>query len=88
MKKIIVILFCVTAAAILYTSVKGQSLGDRIKRAACEKACERSYRNCMEKSGKAVDKEDEDSYASDVKDAAKEESCAYTRERCLEKCNQ
>jgi len=87
MKKIFTIVFCIATAAMLLTTLNGQSLADRIKRSACEKVCERSYRNCMEGSGKALDSEKE-GYDTDVKDAAKEESCQVSKEKCLEKCNE
>ncbi len=82
MKKLIIVLVCMTAAAALLSGVWGQSLGERIKRSACQKVCERSYNDCMKDSGKT-----EDGYASDVKDAAKEESCADAKEKCIEKCD-
>ncbi len=88
MKKYIIVFFCLLAAAFLISAVMGQTLGQRIKRSACEKICERNYQNCMKEPEKAGGKEKEDGYASDVKDAAKEETCAYQREKCLEKCNE
>ncbi|MBN2402058.1 MAG: hypothetical protein JXN64_06640 [Spirochaetes bacterium] len=85
MKRIIIILVCIAASFALLSTVRSQSLGQRIKRAACEKVCERNYRNCMEAD---KDAKGEDGYVSDVKDAAKEESCAHAREKCMEKCDE
>jgi hypothetical protein len=88
MKKYIVIFSCLLAAIVLLPALEGQDLGKRIKRSACEKICERNYRNCMKESEKPSGKESEEGYADDVKDAAKEETCAYAREKCLEECNE
>lgn len=68
MKKFIILIICVTTAAAFISTVMGQGLGERIKRSACQKVCERSYNDCMKDSEKK-----EDGYASDVKDAAKED---------------
>jgi hypothetical protein len=87
MKKLIIIFICIAAAAALITAVRGQSLGERIKRSACEKVCERNYNNCM-KADEDPKKGKEDGYASDVTDAAKEETCAAAKEKCMEKCDQ
>jgi hypothetical protein len=86
MKKYIILFFCLAAAALLFSNLNGQSLGERIKRSACQKVCERNYNNCME-ADKEANKGKEDGYASDVKDAAKEESCALAKEKCMEKCD-
>lgn len=81
------IFFCISTAMIfLFSAAHAQSLGERIKRSACEKACERSYQKCMENSSKALDREKQGDYESDGKDAVKEETCQYTKESCLVKC--
>ena len=84
MKKFILILFCIGVSTAILSGVKAQSLGERIKRNACEKVCERNYNKCMESD---KDAKAEDGYASDVKDAAKEEACADAKEKCIEKCD-
>ncbi len=61
-------------------------LGDRIKRAACEKACEVSYNKCMETSSKAVDRENQDEIEAEGKNVVKEETCQFSKEECLEAC--
>jgi hypothetical protein len=73
----------------LLSSAEAQDLGelgDRIKRAACEKACELSYNKCMETSGKVVDRENESNIESEGKSVVKEETCQYSKEQCLEAC--
>ncbi len=85
MKKLLIILVCIAAAAFLLSNLSGQSLGERIKRSACQKVCERNYNNCMSAD---KDSKKEDGYASDIQDAAKEETCADAREKCMEKCDQ
>ena len=84
MKKYILVLFCTIAAVALLSGVRAQSLGERIKRNACEKVCERNYNKCMEGD---KDAKTEDGYAKDISDAAKEETCADAKEECIEKCN-
>jgi hypothetical protein len=90
MKRLITILCCAVAAMVLMTSPgKGDlsDLGDKIKRRACEKACDRAYEACMKGSGKALDTENQGEIESDVKEIAKEESCQYAKDQCLQNCD-
>jgi hypothetical protein len=89
MKKILIVILSSMTLFIFLSSARTQDLGelgDRIKRSACEKACELSYNKCMETSGKVVDRENESHVESEGKDVVKEETCQYTKEQCLEAC--
>ncbi len=89
MKKTIVIL-SMTLASLLFLSSTGRGdlseLGDRIKRAACERACQRTYESCMKSSGDAVNREDQSQVESDISEVTRGESCQYAKEKCLENC--
>jgi hypothetical protein len=87
-KLVILILITLTSLVFLSSAVAYDlgELGDRIKRSACEKACELSYNKCMETSGKVVDRENENEIETEGKNVAKEETCQYSREQCLEAC--
>ncbi|OHD70107.1 MAG: hypothetical protein A2W19_04765 [Spirochaetes bacterium RBG_16_49_21] len=86
MKKLLIFIFTTAASLVLLTSADGQDLGERIKRAACEKACERLYEKCMGTSGKALDRENQEDIESDAKDVVKEETCQASQEECLKSC--
>ncbi|MBN1533990.1 MAG: hypothetical protein JXA20_15070 [Spirochaetes bacterium] len=78
------------ALSIVILSIPGRGdlseLGDRIKRAACERACERTYQSCMKGTGEAMNREGQGEIESDVKDVTREETCQYAKEQCLQEC--
>jgi hypothetical protein len=89
MKRNMMIIFS-TALSMLLLSVPGKGdlseLGERIKHAACEKACERTYQSCMKGTGEALNREGQGGIEGDVKDVTREETCQYAREQCLQEC--
>jgi len=89
MKSLLIVIISTIASLVLLSSAEAhdlEDLGDRIKRAACEKACELSYNKCMETSSKAVDREGQGEIEGEGKEVAKEESCQFAKEECLEAC--
>ena len=86
MKNLLIFILSTFTLLVLLSAASGQDLGERIKRAACEKACERLYEKCMGTSGKALDRENQEDIESDAKDVVKEETCQASQEECLKSC--
>ncbi|OHD64799.1 MAG: hypothetical protein A2176_10785 [Spirochaetes bacterium RBG_13_51_14] len=86
MRSLLIVITSTAASLVLLSVADAQDLGERIARAACEKACDISYNKCMEASGKVVDRENEGEIESEMKDVVKEETCQYSKEQCLEAC--
>ena len=79
MKKVLIVLFVVTALAI---SLYSYGFDMNLKKKGCEAACDRSYDECMKSSQK-----DFDQGKDKAKKLASDTACGVSKDECYKKCS-
>lgn len=86
MKKILTLSITVISLCLITTTLTG-NWGSHFKKAACERSCEEVYTKCMEKARKAVEREGESNFESDIKYEARFAACQDQKEKCMKGCD-
>lgn len=89
MKKLLIVLTSIAAVTIMINTSGFGLLGTDLKKEACVKACKKTYKSCMDKAKKALDKvikDGGDKVAAEAKKTAEEAACKKAENECIKKC--